>query len=69
MGLCGYALKYCWEEQGSLGGFTLWAGGGVELCQCALTHNRIVNGELKRFVQWNKENKIIVFAGFNNICP
>lgn len=50
----GYVLKYCWEERGSLGGFTLW-GGRAELCQWALTHNRVVKGELKKFVQWNKE--------------
>lgn len=30
-------------------------GGRAELCQWALTHNRVVKGELKKFVQWNKE--------------
>lgn len=43
---------YCWEEQGSLGGFTLWGWGRT------LTHNGVVKGELKKFVQRTREIKL-----------
>lgn len=51
---------YCWEEQGSLGGFTLQRWGRT------LTHNGVVKKELKKLVLQKREIKL-VFAGSHNV--